>query len=149
MQGCRFTLTDCIDLKIRGLLCFECALGYCGLSSFNFELNPMFFVQSSTDNNVFLDAVYGCFLVNFIDMSYTKEIADGLYVTRPERTICDLIKYNRHEFFILEALDEIYNYEKAPDYVDLQLLDKLVDEYGIRDKFEQLRKDSETFFDEE
>lgn len=149
MQGCRFTLTDCIDLKMKGLLCLECALGYCGLSSFNFELNPMFFVQSSTDNNVFLDAVFGCFLVNSIDMSYTKEIADGLFVTRPERTICDLIKYNRHEFFILEALDEIYNYEKTPDYVDLQLLDKLVDEYGIRAEFDKLRQDSETFFDEE
>lgn len=109
----------------------------------------MFFVQSSTDNNVFLDAVYGCFLISSIDMSYIKEIADGLYVTRPERTICDLIKYKRHEFFILEALDEIYNFETTPECVDLQLLDKLVDEYGIRAEFDKLRQDSETFFDEE
>lgn len=149
MVGCKFTITDCIQQGFKGVICFESALGYFGLTSFDAETNPIFFVKGTTDIGKFVPSLVSFMIVDKVDYSYTKEIAKGLFVTRPERTICDLIKYKRHEFFILEALDEIYNFESTPECVDLQLLDKLVDEYGIRAEFDKLRQDSETFFDEE
>lgn len=149
MVGCKLTITDCIQQGFKGVICFEAALGYFGITSFDAETNPMFFVEGKDNVGKFISSLFSFMIVDKVDMSYVKEIADGLYVTRPERTVCDLIKYDRHEFFILEALDEIYNFESAPDCIDLQLLDKLVDEYGIRAEFDKLRQDSETFFDEE
>lgn len=138
------TFQDCLDNNIEGILCLDFALGYHGLSTFNHYDFPIYFT-SNTEVNKESNISYQ--VVEEVDFSHCTELKRGIYVTNPERTICDMIKYDMHEFHLLEAIDRVYNWEGKCG-VDKYLLSKLVDEYGIRERFEVLKEESNYIYDE-
>lgn len=94
-----------VDLK-NFILCLESAAAYHGLITYAdtplivYNLNNNFSLKTAhlrqypkpTTSNPLEDCI---------------RLRDGLWVTSIERTICELVKYEREEFFIYEALEDL------------------------------------------
>lgn len=133
-------LNSCIKLGIESPLSLEAALGYYGLSRFSWSEFPQFMQTWSRDYVKIMNAGY---FVLFTPFNISSELIESdkmpIRVTAPERTICDCIYYNVGEESVIEALDDLYNWESS--VIDENKLEHLVDEYSIRDKFESLKKE--------
>ena len=62
-----------------------------------------------------------------------------LSVTDPEQTVCDMVRYNRHEFHLYETLLNAYEGD-----VDIERLEQLAKQYDILDKMKQLYEEALT-----
>jgi len=93
----------------------------------------------------FISSAISYFFVETVDYSETIFIDNGVYVTSPERTICDMILYDRHEYHLLEAIDDVYNTNQQ--VVNIEKLESMVDAYGIRERFDELKAESEDIWD--
>ena len=58
-----------------------------------------------------------------------EQIREGFWVTSRERTICELIKYKREEFFIYEAIEEYNN--------DFEVLGVYAKKYGVEKELDE------------
>jgi len=106
---------------------------------------PCYYVESKTMAGNFISSAISYFFVETVDYSETIFIDNGVYVTSPERTICDMILYDRHEYHLLEAIDDVYNTNQQ--VVNIEKLESMVDAYGIRERFDELKAESEDIWD--
>lgn len=100
--------------NLKGIICREYASNILKLSTF-----PDSFVTIESDkvlkdyNLSFAEIVK----VNNLDLSYTYEIKDGLYLTNEERTIVDMIKYDSEGKLIEQSLEtylqKVTNFDKV------------------------------------
>ena len=117
----RFLLEDLKDF----ILCLERASAYHGLTTYCDT--PLTLYNTRTD--LYLKTAHIVQYPKPTDIPLLEdciEVRKGFWVTSEERTICELIKNKREEFFIYEALE---NYEGDTDYL-LSISDK----YGVRDR---------------
>lgn len=133
-------LNTCIKLGIKSPLAFEAALGYYGLSRFSWTEFPQFIQTWSQDHVKIMDAGY---FVLFTPTLICDEMIDderaAIKITSPESAICDCLYYDIGEESVVQALDDLYNWESS--IIDEEKLERLVDEYGIRDKFDPLKEE--------
>jgi len=145
-KNVRTTFNECLKRNIKGILCLDFALGYHGLSTFSYMEFPCYFMALPNTTEKYISSNISYQLVSKLDMRNIIKIKDGIFVTNPERTLCDMIKYDRHEYHLLEALDAVY--QDDVDSVDKSLLESLVDEYNIRERFEELKEESKHIWEE-
>jgi hypothetical protein len=117
----RFLLNDLRDF----ILCLESASAYHDLTTYcdtpltlyniksDMYLKTAHIVQYPKPQNI--DILEDC-----------AEVRKGFWVTGKERTICEMIKNDREEFFIYEALE---NYEG-----DFEVLKEYARKYGVLSK---------------
>ena len=61
-----------------------------------------------------------------------EQSSDGLFYTTPERTICDMINYDRREDLIIEALDD---YLSEPErFKGKEYLLEIAEKYNVKEK---------------
>lgn len=61
-----------------------------------------------------------------------EQAENGLFYTTPERTICDMINYDRREDLIIEALDD---YLSEPErFKGKEYLLEIAEKYKVKDK---------------
>jgi len=132
-----------LSKEYRPIICLDCALAIHGLSSFNGELYPMIFSEVRGITPRFCEGIISEMFVPQINYSNISEYANGkAYVTSPERSICDMIIYDRDNFFTLEAIDEIYSMGQER----INRLETLAKEYSIYDKLIQFKDEAEDLF---
>lgn len=109
------------------ILAFENAATYNGLSTYSGDPITCYSLEDVTPFESYLLCMY---------KNETKDpfedcikLPNDLWATNEERTICEMIKYNRSEEWIFEAL---YNYDK-----DFNYLRRFAEKYNVRDKLEK------------
>lgn len=130
-------------------LCLEAAAGYNGLSTYNWYEEPMVFYETDDedDYNEGLIKMYHCKKITHDNCVYDTELQ--LWITNKERTICDMIKYDRDLFHLLESIDDYYTYEPRTDESSLDRLHTLAKEYGVYERLQELREESKYIYDED
>lgn len=66
------------------------------------------------------------------DYSYCTSITKKLFITNPERTICDMIRFNREERFLYESLERYLRRNS-----NLSNLYSVADHYLLRNKLDK------------
>lgn len=69
--------------------------------------------------------------VEWDDYNFCIGITDKLSITNPERTICDMIRFDRDERFLYESLDKYTR--RNPDLSELFIV---ADHYAVRSELE-------------
>lgn len=119
-------------------LCCESALSVLGYST------CINYVPVYLNSEMTLDAQ--CILLMKEDMDYQDVVTldNGYRVTTIERTICDMIRWDRQEEFTYQALVDYYF-----EFEDLTKLYKAADKYGVRqqidDYIEEISNETEFY----
>lgn len=87
---------------LSGVICLESASSILHLSTFP-ELPLMVFQRVEEDCDAFYLKVYS---QPELDLNHTVKSGENLYITTPERTIVDLIRFEREERVIYESLNK-------------------------------------------
>lgn len=128
------------NMKGKGVIGVECASGYWGMSTF--PTNCLVFLSDkiSKDSNGVISFVK----VDKITLDNTVEIADGLYVTDKERTICDMIKYGCEVRFLLESIED---YCTDDDNKELTKLKDMLMKENLWEKYLEYKEEVKDFFE--
>jgi hypothetical protein len=123
------------DTSTEGIVGVESATAWWGLSSFDPDIT-IFLFEDNTKNNsgyYFHGGLDFLFVpdVNFDNVVY---LTDKLCVTDREQTICDMIRYNRHEFHLYETVISAFDDKE----INMDKLLNLAEHYGIKDKLFEL-----------
>ncbi|MFB5762042.1 hypothetical protein [Paenibacillus medicaginis] len=114
---------------LSGVICLESASRINNLSTFP-PLPLMLFTETKKDRAL---GYLNFYTQEEVDLRYTIQAGVNLHFTIPERTIIDLIRYEREDRFTFECLekylrsnakDKLYSVAREYDCM-LQVLDKL------------------------
>lgn len=131
------SIPSLIERNSEGLLGVECASSYWGMSTFPPYI-PIFLVNDEfQDNNGFMVEFYiQKFFVPSVNYDNVVQLAENLYITDREQTVCDMLRYNRHEFHLYETIMSAYEDGK----VDIEKLEELAQSYSILEKLRETYK---------
>lgn len=121
-------LRSTIKMDVDGLIGVESATEYWGLSTFYSFRTIMLFNDNTMDRNG--TEFLGSLFVPDVNEENTVYLNKHTRVTDKEQTVCDMVRYNRHEFHLYETLISAFD----EGCVDLERLEKLARGYGIWDK---------------
>ena len=98
-----------IEYDYSGLLGVEAATSYWGLSTFPYNI-PIFLVNDNAmnENGYSVDSALAMLFVPNVNTENIVRLSKHLSVTDPEQTVCDMVRYNRHEFHLFETLLHAY-----------------------------------------
>lgn len=121
-----------------GIIGVEAATAYWGLSTFNPGM-PIFLMNddNASPNGLFVESSLSMFFVPNVNMNNLLKLSDNLRITDPEQTVCDMVRYNRHEFHLFETLINAYS-----GMVEIRRLQRLAEQYNIQDKMQRLYKEA-------
>ncbi len=121
-----------------GLLGVESATEYWGLSTF-YGIKPIFLFQDNSQNNEGYESSIAINLLFVPNVNTTNVVylSEHLSVTDPEQTVCDMVRYQRHEFHLFETLLNAYEGD-----VDIERLETLADQYGILERIRTLYQEA-------
>ena len=128
-------ISSMVQRGTQGLLGVETATGYWGLSSYNTWYNPIFLIEDSTmDNNGFqVDlAIINLFVPNVSRKNIVK-LSETLFITDPEQTVCDMVRYNRHEFHLYETIINAYS-----GGVNIKRMERIAAKHGVLNKLRHI-----------
>ena len=130
-----YDIPSMVERGTTGLLGVETATGYWGLSTYNHYENPIFLFN---DNSQSLDGYQATFImtqlfVPQVNSKNTIKLSDTLWITDREQTVCDMIRYNRHEFHLFETVLSAYE----DGEVDINRMEKIAEQYDILDKLRE------------
>ena len=122
-----------IEYDYPGLLGVEAATSYWGLSTFPYDI-PIFLVNDNAMgyDGYSVDSALAMLFVPDVNTKNIVSLSRHLSVTDPEQTVCDMVRYNRHEFHLYETLLNAYEGD-----VDIERLEQLAKQYDILDKMKQ------------
>lgn len=129
------------NYRFRGYtnqLCLDAALGYWGLSSFDWVENLVIFKEAPNLVGDIWDDEFRTVFVKNLDETECTRINEYFTVTNPERTICDMITYEQHEFHLCEALDMVYNWHDK-SIVNIEKLEQMAKQRGIYEELQRLK----------
>lgn len=117
------------------ILGLECATSYWGLSTFppNIPIT-MFPLPGADPEGEFQHGGISMFFIPYEDKLSLVNITEHLQVTDREQTICDMIRFHRHEFHLYETVLSAYD---DPD-VDVKRLECMAEGYGILEELHRL-----------
>lgn len=120
-----------VKYNMNGLIGVESASGYWGLSTFSTNIPILLINDDSMDNDGYdTDYAIKMLFVPNVNDKNTVKLSDSLSITDREQTVCDMIRYNRHEFHLYETVVSAYE----DGEVDIPRLEQLAKEYGILDR---------------
>lgn len=119
--------------KVLGL---TSALAYNGLGSV-IDRKPQFLTEHKSEEWITFSE-YQC-RDGFEDLIEDEET--GLKYTNPERTLCDMIIYDRDEGTLMDALDDYLTEHNDDDSVLMEYAEK----YGVKDKMTELINDLDDY----
>lgn len=127
-----------IRYDYNGIIGVEAATAYWGLSTFNPAM-PIFLVDdaNASQDGLFVESSLSMFFVPNVNMNNLVELSDHLRITDPEQTVCDMVRYNRHEFHLFETLISAYS-----GMVDIKRLRRLAEQYNIGDEMQKLYEEA-------
>ncbi len=133
-----------IEYDYSGLLGVEAATSYWGLSTFPYNI-PIFLVNDNAmnENGYSVDSALAMLFVPNVNTENIVRLSKHLSVTDPEQTVCDMVRYNRHEFHLFETLLHAYEGD-----VDRERLEQLAKQYHILDKMKHLYQEALAVEDE-
>jgi hypothetical protein len=111
--------------NVSGLLGVETATAYWGLSTFLPEI-PIFLIKDNTDGVYFVECTLSTLYSKYVNIDNVFKLSDTLYITDPEQTVCDMVRFQRHEFHLFETLINAYD-----GAVDIERLERLAEQYDI------------------
>lgn len=122
-----------------GLLGVETATAYWGMSTFNPEI-PIFLINDNTQDNdgYFSNWALSYLFVPNVNTKNIVNLSECLSVTDREQTVCDMVRYNRHEFHLFETVLSAYD----DGDVDVDRLEKMADDYGLLDRLHQIYQEA-------
>lgn len=129
-----------IEYDYPGLLGVEAATSYWGLSTFPYDI-PIFLVNDNAMgyDGYSVDSALAMLFVPDVNTKNIVSLSRHLSVTDPEQTVCDMVRYNRHEFHLYETLLNAYEGD-----VDIERLEQLAKQCDILDKMKQLYEEALT-----
>lgn len=120
---------------VQGVLCYETALSYHSLCTY-----PPHLINIKREGRVGIRTyLLSVFAEETLNLANTIEVNKGLYVTDVSRTICEMIKDDRDEHHLMEAL-----YELQDSYPED--LDDMAKQYGVYEKLCALKEEAEEYF---
>ena len=127
-------LRTTIKMDVDGIIGVESATEYWGLSTF-YSFRTIMLLDNKQSENGY--EFLGSLFVPDVNKENIVYLNTHTRVTDKEQTVCDMVRYNRHEFHLYETLLSAFDEE----CVDLKRLEKLARGYGIWDKMlEELEK---------
>lgn len=122
----------------NGLLGVESATEYWGLSTF-YGVSPIFLFNDNSQDMSGYQSSFGISIlaVPHVNKKNVVQLSEHLFVTDKEQTVCDMVRYNRHEFHLFETLLEAYN-----GLVDIERMESLAKKYGILRRMRSLHKEA-------
>ncbi len=137
----RLTIDNYGKLSKDNVLCLDCALGYWGLSTFNWRENLIVYAAVPQWANTMFHTFIDFWCVDKIDKTDCTIINDNFMVTNPERTICEMIKYDQHTFHLYEAIDYAYNWP-GDDTVNVEKLERMAKEQSIFSRLMEMKEEA-------
>ncbi|MDO3409438.1 hypothetical protein QWJ34_06660 [Saccharibacillus sp. CPCC 101409] len=113
---------------LSGVLCMESASHLNRQSTFP-SLPVMVFAPLPRDYNMGYLQMYA---QAELDLRFTRKVGHGLYLTSPERTIVDLLRFDREERVLFESLDRYLR-----EHRNTNALLKVAKEYGCLNELKQ------------
>lgn len=120
------TIRDSIGMDADILIGVESATEYWRLSTF-YSVDTIKLVDG---DSIRYDRDRSILYATDINKDNTVYLNKHTRVTDKEQTVCDMVRYNRHEFHLYETLISAFD----DGCVDLKRLEKLARGYGIWDK---------------
>jgi hypothetical protein len=137
--GLKFNGIDGIkEYQLKGVLGIEWAAGYWGLATFS-TTNPIFICEFPlmNDDYYYVHGAVSDMYVKKYEPLGLVDLKDGLYVTDKEQTVCDMLRYDRHEFHLYEVMVSV-----DEGLVDRDKLNHMLRYYGLEEKFNQVMQDA-------
>lgn len=124
-----------IESDYSGLLGVESATAYWGLSTFSPDISILLLNDDSLSDEGYECESSLCFLaVPKVNDTNVIKLSPHFCVTDREQTICDMIRYKRHEFHLYETILSAYD----DNEVDIERLESLAKNYNILDRLKSL-----------
>lgn len=125
---------ELIEWNYPGIIGIESATSYWGLSTYN-PSNCIIMINdnSAGDSGILVESSLPFFYAPNINQENVVYLSKNLRVTDKEQTVCDMVRYNRHEFHLFETLINAYD-----GMVDIERLETLARQYDILDKMRDL-----------
>lgn len=120
------------DMTNNNTLCLESALDYNGLGNV-IDRKPQF-LTNHEDKDWITFTEFQC-KNGFDDL--IEDESTGLKYTNAERTLCDMIIYDRDEGTLMDALDDYLVEHNDDDSILMEYAEK----YGVKEKMSQLIKE--------
>ena len=122
-----------------GLIGVEAATAYWGLSTYNPQM-PIFLINDDTldHDGYFARCALSILFVPDVNRDNIVKLSQNLSITNREQTICDMIRYNRHEFHLFEAVLSAYE----DGEVDIERLENMAEQYDILDRLHQIYEEA-------
>lgn len=134
-----FCIQDLVNMDYHGLLGVESATTYWGLSTYNYTLPIVLVNDDSQDMEGLMERGEPSKLyVPNVNTTNTVQLTENLYVTDLEQTVCDMIRYKRHEFHLFETLVSAIDDKDA----DIERLEHMAKEYGILEEMYRLLEEA-------
>ena len=112
---------ELIEWDYPGIIGVESATSYWGLSTYN-PSNCIIMVSDNNagDSGILVESSLPFFYAPNINQDNVVYLSKHLRVTDKEQTVCDMVRYNRHEFHLFETLINAYD-----NMVDIERLEHL------------------------
>lgn len=128
-----------IKSNASGIIGVEAATAYWGLSTFPYDIPIFLFNDDTLDNEGHEERFSSIYLfVPNVNMENTVRLSDTLCVTDREQTVCDMVRYNRHEFHLFETVMDALEDKRT----DLVKLEKLARQYGIWERINEIYEEA-------
>lgn len=132
-----FCLRDYYNMGYRGLICTEAALGYWGLTSYDYYTFPIFMVQVP-------EPLWVTGNVNILGITEPMDYTDavelpkfpGVFVSSKINSVLDMLRYDSCLFHTIEGIQGFYDYEP---YEEIAKLEERAKAAGLYDKLIEMR----------
>jgi hypothetical protein len=146
MENYVYVIDRAKKLGCEGLIGVETATEYWCLSTYESHTAILLYDNHKSleeSKEYYFDLGY--LFVPDVNTVNTVKLAKGLYITDREQTVCDMIRYKRHEFHLYEAVMSAYE----DGEVDMDRLKKLAKSYGILDEMDKIYEKAVEAFKED
>lgn len=125
---------DLIAWDYPGIIGIESATAYWGLSTYTTSRCIILFNNDDLDaSGFFVNSSMPMFFAPDINEENVVYLSKSLRVTDREQTVCDMVRYERHEYHLFETLINAYDGD-----VDVKRMERLAKQYNILDKMREL-----------
>lgn len=139
VQAINNDVNELIEWNYPGVIGIESASSYWGLSTYN-PSNCIIMINdnSAGDSGILVESSLPFFYAPNINQENVVYLSENLRITNKEQTVCDMVRYKRHEFHLFETLLSAYD-----GMVDIERMENIAREYNIlnnmRDLYNQAR----------
>jgi hypothetical protein len=125
------SINSLISTDYNGIIGVESATAWWGFSTFNPDISILLFNDSKAPKDgIEYNLGMSILFVPDVNKDNLVNLSHHLRITDREQTVCDMIRYNRHEFHLYETVLSAFDDES----IDFDKLLRLAEYYNIKDK---------------